>query len=71
MTYVASTEPLVNGTIAFVILWIFLSILLSVVIGSCTSKDTKAERCGHIQYVRRAVICCSMSDALSFMHAVT
>ena len=57
MTYVPSTDPLVHGTIAFAILWIFLSIVLSIVISSCTSKDTKAERCGHIQYVRRVVTC--------------
>jgi hypothetical protein len=51
MTYTPTLDVIINGSIAFAILWVALSVVFSVIVGSCTAKDSKEERCGHIQCV--------------------
>ena len=56
MTYTPTLDVITNGSIGFIILWVVLSVLFSIIIGSCTAKDTAAERCGHVQYVGNLVV---------------
>jgi len=51
MTYNATVEPILRGTGIFATFWVVLSILVTIVISTCTKKDTAADRCGHVQYV--------------------
>mmetsp|Transcript_27 Transcript_27/g.76 ORF Transcript_27/g.76 Transcript_27/m.76 type:complete len:84 (+) Transcript_27:54-305(+) len=72
MTYNATVEPILRGTGIFATFWVVLSILVTIVISTCTKKDTAADRCGHVQTglvgAGLTAFCCYLMWVCTFLH---